>query len=71
MLDEVPTIRAIKDWCSDPALHERHIRTLAALPRPVTVLTTHSAWLMASLVMGCGGLLSGAGSVVAREILSS
>jgi 4-hydroxy-tetrahydrodipicolinate synthase len=31
----------------------------------VTLLTTHSAWLMASLVMGAGGLLSGAGSVVA------
>jgi len=29
------------------------------------VLTTHSAWLMASLSMGANGLLSGAGSVVA------
>jgi 4-hydroxy-tetrahydrodipicolinate synthase len=31
----------------------------------VNVLTTHSAWLMASLSMGANGLLSGAGSVVA------
>jgi 4-hydroxy-tetrahydrodipicolinate synthase len=46
-------------------LHERHIRTLQSLPRPVTVLTTHSAWLMSSLAMGANGLLSGAGSVVA------
>ncbi len=45
-------------------LHERHTRTFQSLPRPVTVLTTHSAWLMASLTMGCGGLLSGAGSVI-------
>ena len=29
------------------------------------MLTTHSAWLMASLCMGPNGLLSGAGSVVA------
>jgi len=65
LIEEVPTIRAIKDWCADPALHERHIRTLQALPRPVNVLTTHSAWLMASLTMGANGLLSGAGSVVA------
>lgn len=65
LVDEVPQIRAIKDWCADPALHERHIRTLQSLPRPVTVLSTHSAWLMSSLVMGCGGLLSGAGSVIA------
>ena len=65
LLDQVPAIRAIKDWCADPMLHERHIRTLQSLPRPVNVLTTHSAWLMSSLAMGANGLLSGAGSVVA------
>jgi 4-hydroxy-tetrahydrodipicolinate synthase len=65
ILDEVPSVRAIKDWCNDPMLHERHIRTLEALPRPVNVLSTHSAWLMSSLVLGCQGLLSGAGSVIA------
>jgi len=64
ILDEVPSIVAIKDWCNDPMLHERHIRTLAALPRPVNVLTTHSSWLMASLTMKPAGLLSGAGSVI-------
>jgi 4-hydroxy-tetrahydrodipicolinate synthase len=65
VVEEVPSIRAVKDWCADPMLHERHIRTLQSLPRPVTVLTTHSAWLMSSLAMGANGLLSGAGSVVA------
>ena len=29
------------------------------------VLTTHSAWLLSSLVLGCHGLLSGSGSVIA------
>ncbi len=62
---QVPAIRAVKDWCNDPMLHERHVRTLQALPRPVNVLTTHSAWLFGSLVLGCNGLLSGAGSVIA------
>jgi 4-hydroxy-tetrahydrodipicolinate synthase len=65
VIDKIPSIRAIKDWCADPQLHEKHIRTLQGLSRPVTVLTTHSAWLMASLAMGANGLLSGAGSVVA------
>src|SRR5258708_21672560 len=46
-------------------IHERNIRGLQNLRRPVTVLTTHSAWLMSSLVLGCNGLLSGAGSVIA------
>jgi 4-hydroxy-tetrahydrodipicolinate synthase len=65
LFDAVPTIRALKDWCNDAMLHERHIRTFQNLPRPVNVLTTHSAWLMASLTMGANGLLSGAGSVIA------
>ena len=66
LCQKYPTIRGIKDWCNDPALHERHIRELHALENPVAVLSTHSAWLLGSLVMGCDGLLSGAGSVVAN-----
>jgi 4-hydroxy-tetrahydrodipicolinate synthase len=65
LFDEVPSVRAIKDWSGDPMLHERHVRTFQSLPRPVNVLTTHSAWAMSSLVLGCNGLLSGAGSVIA------
>ena len=65
LFDRVPTIRAIKDWSNDAMLHERHIRTFQNLPRPVNVLTTHSAWLMASLTLGPNGLLSGSGSVIA------
>jgi len=65
LVDAVPSIRAVKDWAGDPMTHERNIRALQGLPRPVTVLTTHSSWLLSSLVMGCNGLLSGAGSVIA------
>jgi 4-hydroxy-tetrahydrodipicolinate synthase len=65
MCDEVPTIRAIKDWSGNVPQHEMQIRTLQSLPRPVNVLTTHSAWLLSSLVLGCKGLLSGSGSVIA------
>jgi 4-hydroxy-tetrahydrodipicolinate synthase len=65
LAEEIPTIRAIKDWCNSVPLHERQIRALQTLKRPVNVLTTHSAWLFSSLVLGCNGLLSGMGSVVA------
>ena len=65
MCEQVPTIRAIKDWCGSVPQHEMHIRTLQGLPRPVNVLSTHSAWLFSSLVLGCKGLLSGSGSVIA------
>lgn len=64
LCDEVPTLRAIKDSSNIVTQHEWHIRTLQSLSRPVTVLTTHSAWLMSSLVLGCGGILSGSGSVI-------
>ncbi|CAK7045668.1 MAG: 4-hydroxy-tetrahydrodipicolinate synthase [Desulfovibrio sp.] len=62
---EIPSVVAIKDGCGDPVRHEHNIRQLRALDRPVNVLTTHSAWLLSSLVLGCTGLLSGAGSTIA------
>ena len=65
LLDAVPAVRAIKDWCNNPAQHERQIRLLQSRARPVNVLTTHSSWLLSSLVLGCKGLLSGSGSVIA------
>jgi 4-hydroxy-tetrahydrodipicolinate synthase len=64
LLEQVPSVRAIKDWAGNVPQHEMHIRTLQRLPRPVNVLTTHSAWLLSSLVLGCNGLLSGSGSVI-------
>lgn len=65
LCEEVPTVRAIKDWIGNVPHHEWHVRTLQSLPRPVNVLSTHSAWLFSSLVLGCNGLLSGSGSVIA------
>jgi 4-hydroxy-tetrahydrodipicolinate synthase len=65
LAQEVPTIAAIKDWAGNVQQHEMHIRILQNLARPVNVLTTHSAWLLSSLVLGCKGLLSGSGSVIA------
>ena len=65
IVEAVTQVRAIKDWCASPQLHERQIRTLQSLNPPVNVLTTHSSWLMSSLVLGANGLLSGSGSVIA------
>ena len=65
LFDEVPTIRAIKDWTPLVPHHERQIRALQGRQRPINVLSTNSAWLLSSLVLGCNGLLSGSGSVIA------
>ena len=65
MIEAVPTIRAIKDWCGNAQFADRQIRALQTRNPPVNVLSTHSAWLFSSLVLGCNGLLSGSGSVIA------
>jgi 4-hydroxy-tetrahydrodipicolinate synthase len=65
LFEEVRTIRAIKDWTPLVPQHESQIRALQGRKRPINVLTTNSAWLLSSLVLGCNGLLSGSGSVIA------
>ncbi len=64
MIDEIPTLKAIKDWAGTPQQHEWHVRHLQNLNRPFNVLSTQSSWLMSSLSFGCRGLLSGSGSVI-------
>jgi 4-hydroxy-tetrahydrodipicolinate synthase len=65
LAEEIPTLRAIKDWTPEVQQHEVTIRALQGLSRPINVLSTNSAWLFSSLVLGCKGLLSGSGSVIA------
>ncbi|WP_255561680.1 dihydrodipicolinate synthase family protein [Pseudohoeflea coraliihabitans] len=65
LIEEVPSVRAMKDGCGDPVRHEMTIRELQSNTRPFHVLSTHSAWILPSLVSGCNGLLSGAGSTIA------
>src|SRR6201989_820054 len=64
LFDEVPTIRAIKDWTPLVPQHESQIRAPPGRKHPINILTTNSAWLLSSLVLGCRGLLSGSGSVI-------
>lgn len=66
LVEKVPSICAMKDFSGEPAFHERAIRTLRnGAARPIAILTTHSSWLLSSLVLGCDGLLSGSGSTIA------
>jgi 4-hydroxy-tetrahydrodipicolinate synthase len=64
LVEEIPSIRATKDFSNDPVLLERTVRALQGLPRPVRVLSTHSAWLLPSLIGGAEGILSGSGSTI-------
>jgi 4-hydroxy-tetrahydrodipicolinate synthase len=65
LAEEIPQVVGIKDLCCSPVQHERNIRALRSLKRPVSILTSHTSWLMSSLAMGVDGILSGSGSVIA------
>ena len=59
MIEEIPTLKAIKDWAGTPQQHEWHVRTLQNLSRPFNVLSTQSSWLMASLTLRLQGTAVG------------
>lgn len=67
---EIPAIIAVKEGSDIPAVYEDNLRALAALERPVTVLSTNNGWLFASLAYGGHGILSGIGSVVPDRLAS-
>lgn len=64
LIEAIPTMRAVKDASGDPTRGEMAVRDYQS--DGFSVLSSNSAWLMQSLVAGCKGLLSGAGSTVAR-----
>ena len=54
--------RTGRRWCRSTRTRSARCR---ARKRPINVLSTNSAFLLSSLVLGCNGLLSGSGSVIA------
>lgn len=65
LVEEIPSIVGIKDFCGDGQVHEHNIRTFQSLSKPISILTSHSSWLLGSMAMGPKGILSGSGSVMA------
>ena len=61
---EIDNVVAVKEWSNDIVTYERNLRALRALDKPVSVLSSFSRSLLASLVLGADGILSGHGSVV-------
>lgn len=62
---EVDNVAAVKEWSNDIVLYERNLRELKSLDKPISVLSSFSRSLLASLCVGADGILSGHGSVVA------
>ena len=62
---EIDNVIAIKEWSNDIGTYERNYRELTALDKRISVLSSFSKSLLASLCVGADGILSGHGSVIA------
>ncbi len=63
--DEIDNVVAVKEWSNDIGVYERNWRELKALDKEISLLSSFSKSLLASLCVGADGILSGHGSVVA------
>lgn len=63
--DEIDNVIAIKEWSNDIFAYERNYRTLKELDKEISVLSSFSKSLLASLCVGADGILSGHGSLIA------
>jgi len=64
-LAQIPQVAGVKDWSNEIVAFERNLRALRATGRPVAVLSSFTMSLMASLLLGADGAISGMGSVAA------
>jgi 4-hydroxy-tetrahydrodipicolinate synthase len=62
---EIDNVVAIKEWTNDIVLYERNYRALKSLDQGISILSSFSRSLFASLCIGADGILSGHGSLVA------
>ena len=63
--DEIDNVIAVKEWSNDIVAYERNYRELKALDKEISVLSSFSKALLASLCVGADGILSGHGSMIA------
>ena len=62
--DEIDNVIAVKEWSNDIGVYERNWRELKALDKEISLLSSFSKSLLASLCIGADGIL-GHGSVIA------
>ena len=63
--DEIDNVIAVKEWSNDIGVYERNWREIKALDKEISLLSSFSKSLLASLCIGADGILSGHGSVIA------
>ena len=61
---EIDNVIAVKEWSNDIVAYEKNYRELKALDKGISVLSSFSKALLASLCVGADGILSGHGSLI-------
>jgi 4-hydroxy-tetrahydrodipicolinate synthase len=61
---EIDNVIAVKEWSNDIVAYEKNYRELKALDKEISVLSSFSKALLASLCVGADGILSGHGSLI-------
>ena len=64
-LTAIPRVVGVKDWSNDMVAFERNLRALRATGRAVAMLSSYSASLFGTFILGADGAISGMGSVAA------
>jgi 4-hydroxy-tetrahydrodipicolinate synthase len=64
LCEAVPSIVAVKEWSNDAVVYEETFRRLRAEHPRVSLLSSYSRSLLASLAIGADGILSGHGSLI-------
>lgn len=64
-LTAIPHVVGVKDWSNDMVAFERNLRALRATGRKVAILSSYSASLLGTFILGADGAISGMGSVTA------
>ncbi|WP_158734712.1 dihydrodipicolinate synthase family protein [Alteribacillus sp. YIM 98480] len=63
---EIDNVVAVKEWSNDIFVYEQNYRELKKLDKHISILTSFSKSLLASLCIGADGILSGHGSLIAE-----
>ena len=66
MVEEIPSIIAIKEGTDNIPRYEENLYALRNCSRKVSVLCTNNTMLLASLAIGGDGIISGSGSVISN-----
>jgi 4-hydroxy-tetrahydrodipicolinate synthase len=65
LAEEIPHVVAVKDWSLDILSFEENLRAIRSVSRPIAMLSSFSQSLLATLVLGADGILSGHASMIA------